>query len=50
MKIHNALFKLRQRAWLIPRDVKKLLVQALVMLALFTIVRQGTLSLKSSVL
>ena len=29
-KVHNALFKLRQRAWLIPRDVKKLLVQALV--------------------
>ena len=29
-KIHNALFKVRQRAWLIPRDVKKLLVQALV--------------------
>ena len=29
-KIHNALFKLRQRAWLIPRDVKKLLVHALV--------------------
>ena len=29
-KVHNALFKLRQRAWLIPRYVKKLLVQALV--------------------
>ena len=29
-KVHNALFKLRQRAWLIPRDVKKLLVHALV--------------------
>ena len=29
-KVHNSLFKLRQRAWLIPRDVKKLLVQALV--------------------
>ena len=29
-KAHNALFKLRQRAWLNPRDVKKLLVQALV--------------------
>ena len=29
-KVHNALFKLRQRAWLIPRDVKKLLVQTLV--------------------
>ena len=29
-KVHNALFKLRQCAWLIPRDVKKLLVQALV--------------------
>ena len=29
-KVHNALFKLRQRAWLIPRDVKKLLVQALI--------------------
>ena len=29
-KVHNALFKLRQHAWLIPRDVKKFLVQALV--------------------
>ena len=29
-KVHNALFKLRQRAWLILRDVKKLLVHALV--------------------
>ena len=29
-KVHNTLFKLRQRAWLIPRDEKKLLVQALV--------------------
>ena len=29
-KVHNAHFKLRQRAWLIPRDVNKLLVQALV--------------------
>ena len=29
-KVHNALFKLRQRPWLIPGDVKKLLVQALV--------------------
>ena len=33
-KVHNALFKLRQRAWLLPRDVKKLLVQALVILHL----------------
>ena len=29
-KVHNALFKLRQCAWLIPRDVTKLLVYALV--------------------
>ena len=29
-KVHNAFFKLRQRAWLLPRDVKKLSVQALV--------------------
>ena len=28
--VHHALFKLRQRACQIPRDVKKLLVQALV--------------------
>ena len=28
--VHNALFKLRQRSWLIPRDVKKLWIQALV--------------------
>ena len=29
-KVHNAPFKFRQRAWLISRDVKKLLVRALV--------------------
>ena len=29
-KVHNALFKLRQHAWLIPPDVNKLLVQTLV--------------------
>ena len=29
-KVHNALFRLRQRSWLIPPDLKKLLVQALV--------------------
>ena len=29
-KVHNTPFKFRQRAWLIPRDVKKLLVEALV--------------------
>ena len=29
-KVHIALFKLRQLTWLIPRDVKKLLVHALV--------------------